>query len=184
MNELYQEVVWKDIKGYEGHYQVSSDGRVRSLDRVVITKRGFPKPYKSRELVQSINNGYLQLNLHLSGKSSPKLVHHLVAFTFIGERPKGMEINHINGIKTDNRVSNLEYVTPKENTRHAINMGLVIRPKGEQSSAHKLKDADVLTVKKRLANGELAGRIAKDYGLDTTTIRAIKIGQTWKHINL
>ena len=184
MNELYQEVVWKDIKGFEGHYQVSSDGRIRSLDRFLTNKKGFSKLYKGRELVQSINNGYLQLNLHLSGKCSPKLVHHLVAFTFIGERPQGLEINHINAIKTDNRVCNLEYLTPMENTRHALRLGLKIPKRGSDLSISKLNEEKVLIIKKQLLQNESYTAIAKSLGLNPTTIRDIKIGKTWTHVHI
>jgi hypothetical protein len=182
MNKLYQETVWKDIKGFEGHYQVSSDGRARSLDRMTIMKNGYPRPCKGRELIQAINNGYLQLCLHLSGKSSPKLVHHLVAFTFISERPEGLEINHINGIKTDNRVCNLEYVTPKENSRHALQLGLKIPKRGSALMISKLDEEKVLIVKERLSKDESCTSIAKSLGLNTSTIRDIKIGKTWKHV--
>jgi hypothetical protein len=182
MNELYQEVAWKDIKGFEGHYQVSSDGRIRSLDRIVITKRGFPKPYRGQELVQSINNGYPQLTLHLSGKSKPRMVHSLVAYAFLGERPEGMEINHINGIKTDNRVSNLEYLTPLENTRHAINMGLVVRKKGEESSNNKLTEKEVLVVRQLLAQKNSDASIARSFGVHYSTIRAIRVRKSWGHL--
>lgn len=102
--------VWKDIKGYEGIYQVSNYSRVRSFrkgtDRIMAQTSG--------------TWGYLVVNID----KTPKLVHRLVAEAFIPNPENKIEVNHINGDKFDNLISNLEWATPSENIRHAIATGL------------------------------------------------------------
>ena len=107
---------WKDVKGYEGLYQVSDLGRIRSAGRVVKAKNNSQGRKRERILTQEITVfGYCRVRLFdLEGKARHYAVHRLVAQAFIGE-PEGFEINHKNEIKTDNRVENLEIVTSKEN---------------------------------------------------------------------
>lgn len=117
------EEVWKDVKNYEGIYQVSNKGNVRSLDRLVNGYRGN-KNKKGKVLKPSLRNGYLSVVLCKEGKGINKTIHRIVAETFIENIDNKAEVNHKNGIKTDNRVENLEWVTRSENAIHAISMGL------------------------------------------------------------
>ena len=112
---------WKDIQGYEGLYQISNLGRVKSLKRFVNIKV-FNKAQIKRVRKEYILNpvqdkdGYLLVHLYKSSKAKTFKVHRLVATNFLP-----LVINHKNGIKSDNKVSNLEWCTPKENMAHAIN---------------------------------------------------------------
>ena len=110
---------WKDIRGYEGLYEISDLGRIRSLGRVCNAKGNSTSIKKSRILVQEITvYGYCRVRLFsLDGKGKHYAVHRLVTQTFLGDI-EGMEINHKNEIKTDNRVINLEIVTSKENCNY------------------------------------------------------------------
>lgn len=123
---------WKDIKGYEGLYQVSNKGRVKSLDREVIHKNGLIKLYKGRVLINNNLTKYPSIHLYLNGKVKNYLIHRLVAQAFILNTLNKLEVNHINGIKKDNRVENLEWCTRSENTIHAYKTGL-------QNGNHKKK---------------------------------------------
>lgn len=104
--------VWKDIKGYEGLYQVSSHGRVKSL--------GNDKNRKEKILKGIYNLGYKQVWLSKNGIEKRYLVHRLVASHFIPNPDNKPQINHINCIRDDNRISNLEWCTQAENNRHEL----------------------------------------------------------------
>ena len=108
---------WKDIKGYEGIYQVSDEGRVRSLDREVGSHHNSAKKIKGKIKKTTVNNrGYLQVSLSKDGKISTKKIHRLVWLAFNGEIPQGLQVNHIDEDKTNNRLDNLNLMTPKENS--------------------------------------------------------------------
>lgn len=117
--------IWKDIDGYEGIYQVSSLGRVRSLDRTLLDKNNVEYKVKGKIRKISCNGkGYQQIQLSKEGRLEMFLVHRLVAESFINN-PDGLPIvNHIDGSKTNNNVNNLEWVSNSENINHAISIGL------------------------------------------------------------
>lgn len=126
---MYMEEIWKDIEGYEG-YQASNFGRIRSLDRYIVSKcrcGGFCNKYsKGKILKQAINNcGYLTVSL---GRHRKYLAHRLVWEAFVGSIPDDMEINHINEVKTDNRIENLSLMTHKSN----INWGTCNQRSGKK----------------------------------------------------
>lgn len=105
---------WKDINNYIGIYQISNIGRIKSLPKYNgIGKIKFLKPY-------SVGKGYLGVKL----KNKNYSIHRLVGEYFIDNPDNKTQINHKNGIKTDNRVENLEWSTPKENINHAIKIGI------------------------------------------------------------
>lgn len=111
---------WRDIPGYEGRYQVSDLGNVRSLDRVVFQRSKFGqligRNFKGKLLrQQQCSNGYIEVHL---GANNQKLVHRLVALAFI-EGDQSLQVNHKNGNRRDNRVENLEWATCSENHCHS-----------------------------------------------------------------
>lgn len=125
---------WTDIRGYEGLYQVSDLGRIRSLGRLCKAKNDSQSKKKERILTQEITVfGYCRVRLFNSdGKAKHYAVHRLVAQAFIGN-PEGYEVNHRNEIKTDNRVENLEIVTSKDN----CNYGTRNKRLSEKNTANK-----------------------------------------------
>ncbi|MBO9602542.1 MAG: NUMOD4 motif-containing HNH endonuclease [Novosphingobium sp.] len=116
--------IWRDIVGYEGSYEVSSYGRVRSLDRVVF-RLGRPKRIKGRSLTLWPDAGtYPTVTLCESGQRQAINVHRLVAEAFLEADIARTHVNHIDGNKANNRADNLEWCTRSENMAHAMQMGL------------------------------------------------------------
>lgn len=161
--------VWKGIKNFD-KYEVSNFGEIRSFH-----KSKTPRLLK----LQKTNFGYLQVAL-CSDIQKRELVHAIVAESFIGKRQKGFQINHKNGIKTDNRVENLEYVSPKENMKHASENKL--NNFGENHGKAKLNESQVLEIYSRFNQGEKAIHLSKIYGVSASHIRKIGIGQNWRHL--
>ena len=118
---------WKTILGYEGLYEVSDTGLVRSVDRLIkLSNRDKPQLYKGKELKQTLNKyGYPIVKLSKEGKVKTLTVHRLVLSNFSINPENKPQVNHIDGSKTNNELSNLEWVTAKENAHHARVTGLV-----------------------------------------------------------
>jgi hypothetical protein len=123
--------IWTSVKGYEGIYEISSYGRLRSLDRIVRHYSGGDKKIKGKLYKGGLTRGYIAYGLSKNGKMETGYAARLVAINFIPNPENKKEVNHINGIKTDNRIENLEWVTGKENMQHAYKNGLWVIPKGE-----------------------------------------------------
>ena len=120
LSENYIDVTeeWRPLAGYEGRYEVSSCGRVKSL------VDNFHRP-RSKILLPNPNHaGYLRVKLQKDGGKWTAPVHRLVAEAFLGPRPDGMTVNHKNGAKEDNRPENLEYMSARDNRKHAWRTGL------------------------------------------------------------
>lgn len=118
--------VWRSVSGFEGLYEVSSRGRVRSLPRIIKDKNGNDHTVIGRILKpQDTDNGYLTVTLCKDLTPYVRLVHRLVAAEFcFGKDERRNVVNHINGVKTDNRFENLEWCTTQENLLHAVRTGL------------------------------------------------------------
>jgi NUMOD4 motif/HNH endonuclease/NUMOD1 domain len=112
------EELWRDIEGFETYYQVSNFGRVRSLNREIVKKRGGIIELKGRFMNIKLKKGYSIVRLSKNGKRQNVFMHRLVAQAFISNPNNKPIVNHINNIKHDNRVENLEWATHKENTQH------------------------------------------------------------------
>lgn len=117
--------VWKDIKGYEGLYQISNLGNIKSLDRIVNCPLNGERIIKGCLLkTYNLKQGYLAIKLFKNNIGKAFQVHRLIACAFIDNINNKPYVNHINGIKTDNTIKNLEWVTCSENNRHAYDTGL------------------------------------------------------------
>lgn len=147
-NETIDQEIWKDIVGYEGRYQVSTLGSIRSSSRIVnVSGRGSRK--KNGRLMRASKYGvkgrqYLGVALYNSeGVSKAMRVHRAVAITFIPNPENKSEINHIDGNKYNNKLSNLEWVTAKENIRHAWDSGLAKHTKERKEKISKSRSVPV-----------------------------------------
>ena len=109
-------------------------------------------------------------------------VHRLVAELFIGEIPKGMVVNHINGNKHDNRVTNLEIISPKENTQHAIGLGLIKGKSGESHHNSKLTEEKVLEIYELIKLRYSNTKIAEVMGVNHRTVSQIRSGDRWSEL--
>jgi hypothetical protein len=177
---------WKDIAGFEGFYQISDLGRVRSLDRKVATTRGRLHSCRGRVLKPMTTScdssaAYHVVNLQRGGRFTYRLVHALVAEAFIGPRPAGLQVNHKDGMKANNAATNLEYVTPSENKRHAHANSLVNVAKGERHGCAKLTEDAVRKIVAAIGTAPYR-EIAMLHGCSPHTVCAIATGKAWKHI--
>lgn len=119
--------LWKPVKGYEGLYEVSTTGRIRSIERTVPHSKSGTRRFPASEKMPTDVHGYLYCYLYKNGKGRRFAVHRLVAEAFIPNPDKKPEVNHLDGNKYNNCVENLEWVTRKENVRHAADTGLWVQ---------------------------------------------------------
>lgn len=163
---------WKDIKGYEGIYQVSDLGRVKSLDRIIERKNGNGSFFKKGQIqkLQDNGNGYKYKQLKHNGKSNNFYIHKLVMETFVGQRPNEMVICHKDGDKSNNRLDNLRYDTATENNidqfRHNNKKG-------------KLEIKDVLKVREMYKQGFSTKEISDYFNVGKWVVLRIKNGKNY-----
>jgi len=182
------EAEWRSIA--EGLYEVSSDGRVRRVE-----KRTNAVPGRDHKLYRN-PNGYLYVCLSVRGKATTYRVHRLVAEAFLGPRPEGTEINHRDGNKANNAVANLEYVSHQANIDHAFATGLspvgerywatrsresVVR--GEAHPRARLTADAVREIRSAIAaRRESARSLAARFGVQECTIYDVSKRKSWKHV--
>ncbi len=178
-NKMEKEI-WKDVVGYESFYVISNQGRVKSLSRKVKRSRPVPECILKGALS---SKGYNLIGL--SKNSIPKTfrVSRLVAIHFIPNPENKSAVNHIDGNKSNNFANNLEWVTTKENNAHAVKIGLMNHPFGEQCRNSKLNDKSILQIRKMFIETEPnQTKIAKIFNVDQSTINSIIKRKTWRHI--
>ena len=161
---------FKQIKGYK-NYSVSNYGKIRND--------------KTGRILKPSNNstgGYLFVGLSKNGICKSQKVHRLVALAFIPNPENKRTVNHIDGVKINNFVSNLEWATNKENTHHAMDAGLK-DAKGEKHGRSKLTENQVLEIRRLYATGDYYQKaLGKIFGVDQTVIGDIVNRKIWKHI--
>lgn len=176
--------IWKAVVGFEGFYEVSSLGRVRSLDRLTTqkTKGGAyqTRRFKGKILSPALNRkryNYRYVGLIVQGQQTLRRVAVLVAAAFIGPRPCGSVTCHVNGVSTDDRAENLRYDTPKNNTADMAVHGTKLM--GETSPNARLTEAQVRLIKSSTAP---ADTLAARYGVHPGHINNIRRGERWAHV--
>lgn len=173
---------WRDIAGYEGYYQASNLGRIKSLSRLVKCK-GY---IMTKEIIRKgslAKTGYISIRLSKKGIVTTHLVHILVGKTFIPNPENKPQINHIKGIKTDNRVSELEWNTISENRQHSfdvLNEKSNFKPiYGIDNNKSKLSPEQAEEIRLKFKSGINRRILAAEYGVSITTISSINTNKTW-----
>jgi len=176
--------IWKDIKDYEGLYKVSNKGRVKSLRREVAFSFNRTRIIKEKILVPSNHyKGYLYIRLCKFGKIKIYKIHRLVGTMFIKNPKNKLQINHKDCNKSNNNVNNLEWNTNSENQKHAYKNKANFSYKGENSHLSKLKEMDVLEIRKKYnSGGYTQTELAKEYNCCITNIGRIIKNKSWAHI--
>lgn len=159
--------IWKPVVGLENYYRVSNLGAVFSI--------------RSNKVLKPVTTmGYPRLSLSIDGKRFDRHVHRLVLEAFRGPPPLGFECAHLNGDRSDARLVNLRWVSRKENHSHKYFHGTA--QLGEKASVVKLKDGDVVEIRRRFKNGETQASLAKEFGLHFSNVSAIVLRKSWKHL--
>lgn len=171
---------WRPIPGYEGYYEVSSVGRVRSLSRISTHRNGTRRRVAGRLLKPWVSNqGYPTVSLFREDGRRSVAVHRLVALAFIGPRPEGLEVCHNDGVKTNAKVGNLRYDTRQANIADRRLHGG--QPIGSEVPNAKLTEAEarkIIALRGRVPLGVLADR----FGVAKSTICRIQKGRRWGHL--
>jgi hypothetical protein len=164
---------WRPVVGWEGNYEVSDRGRVRSL---IANGSKRTKPRILKGTIQP--RGYVQFCLTKNGKENGRFGHNLVMEAFVGPKPDGHEVCHWDGYRTNNRLGNLRYGTPLDNYADRDRHGT--RLHGEKGPGAKVTEQDVKEIIAALARGEEQHVIAARYGIGQTSVSNIKLGKTWR----
>lgn len=172
--------IWKPIPGYERIYEVSSYGNVKSLDREITNSIGTTRLYVGKVLKKSKDRyGYSICKLFKNSKGKNHTIHRLVAIAFIENIDNKPIVNHIDGNKLNNHVSNLEWCTNSENDLHAFSLGLRSTLKGEKCNFAKLTSSEVKEIKKLKNEGITQKKIAKLFNISEGNVSQIINGQRW-----
>ena len=178
--------VWKYIKGFEGYYEVSTLGRVKSVERFVKSGNGAKRLIREKILKPMLDkDGYLRVNLKKQQKGKTVNIHRLVASSFIENPEKKPQVNHKNGIKNDNSLHNLEWVTLSENRQHAYDTGLQNGEsrRGVKNNFSKLTLKDVKNIREMYIPYKVTNKmIAKKYNVTDSCISAITRKSSWSWV--
>ena len=173
---------WRAIPGFEGFYEVSDLGNVRSVDRwVTFMNRGREASlfYHAQPMARAPHpGGYVLVHLYKDQKRKAMTVHKAVMLAFVGPRPPHLEILHGDDDKTNCRLGNLRYGTRLQNVAEAVARGRVTR--GEKSASAKLTVCDVADIRRRV--GEPQQDLAQEFGCTFSNISAIQLRKSWRHV--
>lgn len=175
--------IWKEVDGYDGNFHVSSFGRIKSLKRHVFSG-GKNRLRKERIICATLHrDGYIKCTIQSNGNRKTYMVHRLVAKTFIPNPENKPQINHKNGVKSDNTVENLEWCNASENGIHSYKLGLSKATHGELNWKSKLTKLQVIEIRNKYTgkHGEIV-KMSREYNISASQIRRIVKNLRWKLI--
>lgn len=189
-----EDEVWVAVKDFEGWYEISNHARLKRLGRwsknsrkdnfkwykekIVIIKPCFTPKGKKR---------YSSVHLSRNGESTSRDLHKIVLESFVPKPFQGAEVNHIDGDKHNNTLANLEWVTRKQNVRHAIDTGLSVVQiplRGSENYRAKISEQQAREIKILLSNSITTREVATIIGCSEDVVRGIYRNQSWKHIEI
>lgn len=170
---------WKNIPGWEGMYQVSDLGRVRSLDREDRLGRFHHGQMLS---ICDDGKGYRTIRFSRDGSKSMYRVHRLVMLAFVGPCPPGMEVAHADGTQDNNKLTNLRYATPWENSQDKHIHGTIPDRRGGRNPGAILTSIQVRSIRRLVKQGKTQRVVAKQFGVHHNTINGIVRGRHWTHV--
>lgn len=174
--------IWKDVPNYESLYQVSNKERIKGVSRIIRNPLKGDCLLEERILKYCVDkSGYPTYVLSNNKFKKTFKIHRLVAMAFIPNPENKPCVNHINGIKTDNRVENLEWCTYSENTKHAFDTGLMKMTKGNDCSWSKVSEQQVLEIRNNKGIVSYS-KMSEKYEISIATISNIINRKTWTHI--
>jgi len=180
--------IWKDAVGYEGLYEISSFGRVKTLEKILPHNKFKHITCVFKEKIMKISldtKGYPSIVLRKNGIPKTLRVHRLMTEAFIPNPENKAYVNHINGIKHDNMLENLEWSTPSENESHAYRTKLKNSNSilGVKHFKAKLTEKDILEIREKFGNKtHTAKELAEEYGIGKRNIWYIHNRQLWNHV--
>lgn len=175
--------IWKKIERFNFEYEISTHGRIRSVYGFTIRDNGRKYTRVSKILKPALDGGYLKGAVCVNKKLTAYKIHRLVAEEFIPNIENKAEVNHIDGNKTNNNVSNLEWATRQENIEHCILNNLQTAFKGEEIGNSKLKEYQVLEIRSKFIPRIYSrNRLAIEYNVSEATIKDILYKRTWCHL--
>ena len=174
---------WRSIPDYEGYYEVSNLGRVRSVERLVPHARHGLTKQQSKILRPAITDGYYKVALSMDRRLRSFRVHRLVAQAFIDNPSELPEVNHKDGDKLNNNASNLEWCTHAQNIQHAFDNGLSVALRGATNGNSKLTEESVLAIRSEYDYGKVTlMQLAGKYGCSKRNVLDIVHKRIWKHL--
>jgi hypothetical protein len=179
MTAKVQDEEWRPCPRYEGRYEVSSLGRIRSLARIETSTRGIRRvPACILNPMKNVD-GYLQVSLRIEGRLKTARLHRLIALAFHGDKqnPLHKEVAHLDNDRANARADNLKWVSRAENLSHRLLHGTDDR--GEKHSSAKLTDAAVREIR---ATPGVRRALAEKFGVSPHTIDDVRSGKRWRHV--